>query len=612
GDVFAGLLLEAEIGRGGMGVVFRARDVALNRPRAVKVIAGEYSSDPVFAARFRREARIASSVEHPNVVPVLSAGEEGGRLYLVMRLVDGTDLASLLDHGPLSTPRAAGVLEDIAAGLDAAHAAGLVHRDVKPANVLVESTAEGERAYLTDFGISKIVDVDGEGKTAATGLTRGGQILGTADYVAPEQIEEGTADARSDVYSLACVAFECLTGVPPFRRDSELSTLVAQTKAPRPVASVLNSTLPASVDAPIASGMAIDPAERPASGAALIGEIERGLSGAPRGTERSRSIWPWGTGLALFAALAVAWVLVMGDDGVDRPKPPAIRGGEAPTVTTGEVGAGPVGIAVGYLRVWVASRDADEVDRLRLGEPKQADPPVPLGAPRAIAVGFGSIWVVNDQALYRLDPGEQGAVPVRIDAGDGPGDVAVDDRYVWVADDSGDRVIRVDPTTNSATGSVPAGEEPRSIATGGGAVWVVSSGDAKLTKIDPESASVLGSPTTVGVRPTSVAFGEGRVWVADNAASELYSLDPGSAGAGPGAVRKPVETAASPRGVAVGLGAVWVASGAEDLVQRFDPATLESIGDPIDVGGNPADIAVGAGAAYTADFDDGTVSRIEP
>ena len=160
GDAFGGLLLEEVIGRGGMGIVFRARDVALDTPRAVKVIAGEYSSDPVFAARFRREARIASSIESLNVVPVHAAGEAEGRLYLVMKLIDGTDLGSLLADGPLLPEHAVSLLRDIAAGLDAAHAAGLVHRDVKPANVLVERTADGECAYLTDFGISKLVELE--------------------------------------------------------------------------------------------------------------------------------------------------------------------------------------------------------------------------------------------------------------------------------------------------------------------------------------------------------------------------------------------------------------------------------------------------------------------
>jgi streptogramin lyase len=612
GEVFAGHLLEAEIGRGGMGVVFRARDVALDRLRAVKVIAGEYSSDPVFAARFRREARIASSVESPNVVPVHAAGEEDGRLYLVMKLIDGTDLKSLLADGMLRHEHAASLLRDIAAGLDAAHAAGLVHRDVKPANVLGERTGEGERAYLTDFGISKLVELEGDGSTLATGLTHGGQILGTADYVAPEQVEEGAADSRSDVYSLACVAFETLTGAPPFRRDSDLATLIAHTKAPRPAASELSPELPVAVDAVLREGMAIDPADRPASAGQFVEAIAGSLdgSGPVRAGGARRRVWALVLLLTAAAAVAVA-VAVGGGNGGDEPNAPSPKTSK-PTVETGKVGAGPVGVTVGNLRVWVAGRDSNQVDRLRLGTPKQADAPVPLKAPRAVAVGFGSIWVVNGQALYRLDPGEAGAAPVRIEAGDGPGDVAVDDRYVWVADELGDRVTRIDPSSNTATGSVRAGDEPRSVATGGGVVWVVSSGDARLTKIDPESVGVLGRPLDVGVRPTSVAFGAGRVWIADNASSELTAVEPGPADAGPGPIDATDDTGASPRGVAVGLGSVWVASGAEDLAQRFDPSTLDEIGAPIAVGANPADIAVGAGAAYTANFDDGTVSRITP
>lgn len=611
GDVFAHLLLEEEIGRGGMGVVFRARDVALDRSRAVKVIAGEFSSDQVFAARFRREARIASSIEHPNVVPVFSAGEEAGRLYLVMRLVEGTDLASILTGGPLSPDRAIELLRDVAAGLDTAHAAGLVHRDVKPANVLVETKPDGETAYLTDFGISKLVEVGGDGGTATTGLTRGGQILGTADYVAPEQVEDGVSDARSDVYSLACVAFEMLTGEPPFRRDSELSTLVAHTKAPRPRASGLQAALPAVADEPIARGMAIDPAARPASAEALVRGIEQGLGGRSQASRSwLRQWWPWGVGLALLVAAILTFVFTRGEGGGDRSAPEPTT--PKPTVETGEVGAGPVSVTVGDLRVWVASRDADEVDRLRFGAPKQADPPVPLEAPRAVAVGFGSIWVVNGDALYRLDPGEPGSAPIRIPAGEAPDDVALDGRYVWVADETGDRAIRVDPDSNSATGSVVIGDEPRSVTTGGGSVWAISAGDATLTRIDPETVEIVGRPLEVGLRPTSVAYGQGRVWVTDNADGTLAAIAAGAASGGAGRVEETVETGASPRGVAVGLGSVWVASGAEDIVERFDHQSLERIGGPIPVGGNPADIAVGEGAAYTPNFDDGTVSRIVP
>ena len=610
GDVFAGLLLEEEIGRGGMGVVFRARDLALDQLRAVKVIAGDYSSDPVFAARFRREARIASSVESPNVVPVHAAGEEAGRLFLVMKLIEGTDLGTLLASGPLPSARAVSLLRDVAAGLDAAHAAGLVHRDVKPANVLVERTAAGERAYLTDFGIAKLVELEGEGATAVTGLTRRGQILGTADYVAPEQVEEGVADARSDVYSLACVAFEALTGTPPFRRDSDLSTLIAHTKAPRPSASGIDPSLPPSVDPVLRAGMAIDPAERPGSATALVDRLDAALGGrvgATPGLLRSRRRFLWPAGLLLAAAIAAVLVFGPGDD---RPGQVGI-GSARPTVSTGPVGAGPVGIAMGELRLWVASRDDGQIDRLQPGSLKQYAGPVPLPAPRSVAAGFGSIWAVNSEALYRLDPAT-GSEPLRIPVAGGPDDVAVDDRYVWVSNEDGDTISRIDPGSNRVSGTVGVGSEPRSVATGAGAVWVVSSGDGSLTKIDPDAVTIEGDPLTAGIRPTSVAYGAGQVWVADNAGAKLIGIDPGREDAGPGDVGVTARTSASPRGVAVGLGAVWVASGAQDRVDRFDPATGERIGDPIGVGGNPADIAVGAGAAYTANFDDATVSRIEP
>lgn len=621
GDIFAGLLLEEEIGRGGMGVVFRARDVALDSLRAVKVIAGEYSSDEVYAARFRREARIASSLEHPNLVPVYGAGEEDGRLYLVMRLITGTDLASALATGPLPEQRAIALLRDVAAGLDAAHAAGLVHRDVKPANILIEPRSFGERAYLTDFGIAKVVGLEPEGATAATGLTRGGQVLGTADYVAPEQVEDGSADSRSDVYSLACVAFEVLTGAAPFRRDSDLSTLIAHTKAPRPSASELDPSLPARVDAVLREGMAIDPAVRPGSTTAFVDLLDaaardgRDRRHAPSARRARRSLaWPAWL-LALVALAVLAWQLA-DRSGEGEPGSTIAPGGGAvgasrPEVSTGRVGAGPVGIAMGGLRLWVASRDADRVDSLQPESLRPYADPVPLPAPRSVAAGFGSIWAVNGEALYRLDPGE-GWEPLMIPVTGGPDDVAVDDRYVWVSDEDDDSVSRIDPGSNRLSGTVGVGTEPRSIATGGGAVWVVSSGDASLAKIDPSTVAIEGSPVAAGIRPTSVAFGSGRAWVADNAGSKLVGFDPGRDGEGPGEVEVRARTSASPRGLAVGLGAVWVASGAQDRVDRFDPGTGERIGRPIEVGGNPADIAIGSDAAYAANFDDATVSRIEP
>src|SRR4051812_38463243 len=193
-----------------MGAVFLARDEQLQRRVALKVIVPSLAADPEFRARFEREARIAATLEHPNVVPVYDVGEVDGRLFIAMRFVDGTDLASELRRaGRLPPERLARILADVCAALDGAHRVGLVHRDVKPANVLLTGAGVDEHAYLADFGLTREAASD-------TALTGTGQWVGTLDYVAPEQIEGGRVDARTDVSSAACLAFQALTGRVPF------------------------------------------------------------------------------------------------------------------------------------------------------------------------------------------------------------------------------------------------------------------------------------------------------------------------------------------------------------------------------------------------------------
>ena len=214
GASFAGYRVESVIGRGGMGVVYRATDLSLERPVALKLIAPELAGDERFRGRFLKEPKLAASLDHPNVVPIYEAGEEDGQLYLAMRFVEGSDLKTAFEHR-LVPDRLLGILAQIAGALDAAHRRGLVHRDVKPANVLLD---EDDHAYLTDFGITKQVGGDS---------TQPGQLVGTLDYIAPEQIRGDPVDGRTDCYSLACVLYEGLTGTPPFRRQSEPETLWA-------------------------------------------------------------------------------------------------------------------------------------------------------------------------------------------------------------------------------------------------------------------------------------------------------------------------------------------------------------------------------------------------
>jgi predicted Ser/Thr protein kinase len=236
-----------------MGVVYKATQVGLDRAVALKVITPEFAHDEEFRARFARESKLAASIEHPNVIPVYEAGEHDGTLFLAMRFVDGTDLKSLLTReGRLEPIRAARFVAQIAHALDAAHAAGLVHRDVKPANALL---AAQDHVYLTDFGLTK---------RAASGsaMTKTGQMVGTVDYVAPEQVEGGSVDARADVYSLACVYYHLLTGQVPFDKPSEMAKLYAHVhEAPPRVSEVVPGT-PGAIDDVIWRGMAKEPTKR--------------------------------------------------------------------------------------------------------------------------------------------------------------------------------------------------------------------------------------------------------------------------------------------------------------------------------------------------------------
>jgi serine/threonine-protein kinase len=252
GSDFAGHRIAGVVGRGAMGTVYRATDPR-GRDVALKVLAAALTADPEFRFRFEREARAAAEIRHPHVVRVYGGGAHAGRLYVAMRYVDGTDLARRLKAGPpLGTRAAAALIAQVADGLDAAHARGIVHRDVKPANVLLE----GDHAELTDFGLMKDVK-------ATTPVTVAGTFIGTCDYAAPEQVLGAPVDARADVYGLGCVLYEALTGQVPFPRDSAPATLFAHVDAPVP-------TVPGApaFDPVIATALAKDPAARyPTAGA---------------------------------------------------------------------------------------------------------------------------------------------------------------------------------------------------------------------------------------------------------------------------------------------------------------------------------------------------------
>jgi serine/threonine-protein kinase len=256
GTEIAGYRIEERIGRGGMGVVYRAQHMNLQRRAAIKIIAPEFADTKGFRSRFIREARIAAALHHPNIVTVYDAGQSGETLYIAMQFIRGSDLgASLREEGRLRPYRAIDVCRQIASALDAAHGMALIHRDVKPGNVLIE----GRRAYLTDFGLTKRSGDD------MNNLTQAGELVGTIHYIAPEQIEGGHVDARTDVYSLACLLFHCLVGDVPFSRDTDVAVIYAHLSETPPKPSDLRPELPLGLDAVVAKALDKSPERRFAS-----------------------------------------------------------------------------------------------------------------------------------------------------------------------------------------------------------------------------------------------------------------------------------------------------------------------------------------------------------
>jgi tetratricopeptide (TPR) repeat protein len=283
GTVLGGYRVDGVAGRGGMGVVYRATDLTLDRPVAVKLVAPALAEDPEFRQRFQSESKLAASLDHPNVIPIYHAGEEEGVLFQVMRYVAGADLRTVIARdGPLEPRRVARITTQVAAALDTAHAHGLVHRDVKPANVLL---AEGDHAYLTDFGLSKQI-------AAADSATGHSEVVGTVNYIAPEQIRNQPVDARTDVYALACVVFHMLTGAVPFPLESHEATMWAHLSTAPPAASERRPGLPPTLDAAVIRALSKAPEDRHQSAGEFASElraaVERPSTAPPRSEPEAR------------------------------------------------------------------------------------------------------------------------------------------------------------------------------------------------------------------------------------------------------------------------------------------------------------------------------------
>jgi hypothetical protein len=412
GTEFAGCRIEALLGTGGMGVIYRATELRLGRPVALKLISADGASDPAIRERFEREARLTASIDHPNVIPVYGAGEEDGHLYLVMRYVPGTDLHALLRReGRLEPGRAAAIVAQIADALDAAHAAGLVHRDVKPANVLIA----GSHVYLSDFGITRVQDAE------TTRITESGGWVGTVDFMAPEHLRGEKVDARADTYALGCVLFTALTGAPPFRRPTVPATITAHLheEPPRPSAT---PGVPAGFDAVVARALAKDPAARYASAGDLGRAALAAAAGEPaavtRGSvARGAAAPPAPTAVTTFAEDGEATAIAGGSTAVatdvvpPRPAPEREERGapppRPPRPATARVHRGRRRKIARLVTALVLLIPAAGVIAYVAASPGSATGPVSTGDVEDVAQSFADAYSHEDDAALRrlLTPG---------------------------------------------------------------------------------------------------------------------------------------------------------------------------------------------------------------
>ena len=621
GSALAGYRLERPLGRGGMGIVYLAQDVRLGRNVALKLLSPELADDERFRERFLRESRLAASLDHPNIVPIYEAGESDGVLYIAMRYVEGTDLRTVLTaDAPLPPERALGFVTQVAAALDAAHERGLVHRDVKPANVLTDAR---DHVYLSDFGLTKQA-------TSMSGLTGTGQLVGTVDYAPPEQIRGDPVDGRADVYSLGCLLYESLAGQPPFRRDSEVATLWAHVNEDAPSLVDTNPQLPAEIDGIVGRALAKSPGDRYATCAELVEAARAALAPATAPTRRGRSP---GTVVALAALLlslplALGLWLALRGDGKPTLKavlPHHVAAIDPETnslVGQGKVGLVPVAALEAHGAVWVANASEHTITRVDADSIEPGTSVGLAGAPVALVADDRSVLAVtthHPQSLVRINIGDLTQPEERTTELTGAffGDISLSsaaraDGDLWISvpvDEAGHDIVRVDSSDsvvarldafrdNAATVSRDEGDLATGVAAGAGGIWVTSM-DGQVVRIDPRSNRVRRM-TVLEASPRGIAVGEGAVWVVDQAGNKLWRLHPRT-GRPQGTIRVGVE----PVAVAVGHGSVWVANRDGGTVSRVDPKTERVT--TIRVGSRPESISVGEERVWMTVSDEGAV-----
>lgn len=561
GSLFGPYRLMRLLGSGGFGEVYEAEDTIMHRVVALKLLGSTYSQNPVFRERLFREAHTAGRLREPHVVPIHGCGEIDGQIYIDMRLVRGVDLETVLRRdGTLDPARAVTIVRQIAAALDAAHAETVIHRDVKPANILL---AGEDFASLVDFGLATAA---GDAR-----LTKPGKAVGTFDYVAPERLSGGPVDHRADIYSLACVLYECLTGGPPFAQHRDLPALMAaHMSAPIPLPSHRRPDIPAAFDDVIARGLAKNPVDRYPSAGALAIAAQRALGGgqvtrpwAPvpqplpalpppalsRGRKPRRRI-VIAAAVALVAVVAAAAVLV----GIVHRRPSQHAGqrtprpsSTAPTVLAFPALAMGRGVAVdpaGNVYVAELGRHAPEGRVLKLAPGQSAPTELAFGeiyAPGVAADSAGNVYVADVNAsnvagVWKLEPGARGPSLIPFGHLAHPVSVAVGkDGSVFVVDEALQQVSKLAAGATSPIRLMPTTQlnAPASIAVDkDGNLYIVDTGDRRVLKLAPGADDPITLPFGGLDHPFGIAVDNaGNVYVSDPDKHWIRRLAPGATSA---------------------------------------------------------------------------------
>ncbi|MFN2590337.1 MAG: protein kinase, partial [Actinomycetota bacterium] len=528
--------------------------------------------------------------------------------YIAMRYLAGTDLKSLIEaEGVLDPRRTVSIITQVAGALDAAHGHGLIHRDVKSANVLIEpgSGSLGDRAYLTDFGLTKRPE-------SISGLTKTGQFLGSVEYAAPEQFEGKPLTPRTDVYALGCVLFESLTGNAPYERESEAAVMYAHLREAVPRPSATRPELPPGLDLVVAAAMAKSSSERYGTAGELARAAQQALApgagpqAGGRGRSRAALIVTVG---AILAGVVAAVALALRPGPAPEPADPTIT--SAGTAFVGLVRIDPgtnrvsgriplQGVAGrSFARGLVAPSDeavwvSDGLDRLHkintatntLVDTIRVD-----SSNGAVVWGFGYVWVLGEgtrttQAVRKIDPRTNRVVDEIFSFGCCSGRMAVGEGAVWILSPGG--LYRIQPRASRARHVAEL--TGQAIAVGEGAVWILDAVSTTLAKVDPNTGRALDTISLVG-SPLAFAVGEGAVWVVDQEGGQVVKVPVGGAGG-----IETIGVGRDPSAIAVGEGAVWVVNRGEGSVTRVEPTGGETT--TIRIGGTIDEIAVGGSGVW--------------